>query len=55
MPNYPLLTASECAKALGINVETLSILRKKGRIKGYKLLQKYRYDLEEVKKALRNE
>lgn len=47
-----LLTAGETAKALGITVDTLQRLRKLGRIKGYKLIRKYRYDLDEVKKAL---
>jgi excisionase family DNA binding protein len=40
------------ADRLGINIDTLSRLRKAGRIRGYRLQRKYRYDPDEVRAQL---
>jgi len=47
-----MVGSPEICKMFGITQETVHVLRRTGRIKGYRLLRQYRYDPDEVAVAL---
>lgn len=50
-----LVSSEDLAKKLNVDPDTINRMRKSGRIVGYRLGRRYRYDLDEVLNALRDD
>jgi excisionase family DNA binding protein len=50
----PLITTAELAERLGVHPTTVNRMRKAGRIKAYQINRQFRYNVDEVKEALKS-